>query len=215
MSTRERWIVYPLLFLTLGIALRNQFLPTNLFKAMDLHANEIKANDFTAHTILCDGLVVRDKASCSKIVADQLEVNNLLKSWQFRTADAEIGKLSIADTQGRPVIILGENRDTKSGMIQTLHESGAPQVEIFSNEFGGIVKTSGHLGQVWLGHEAQFFGVFGQFNQIGQPPFPLTPLAPFQSQLPTPKISPTPQINPPEEKKEELKKEEPKPENKK
>ena len=41
MTDRERWIIYPLVFLTLGIALRNQFLPTRRFGAMDLRAGEL------------------------------------------------------------------------------------------------------------------------------------------------------------------------------
>ena len=53
MSTRERWIVYPLLFLTLGIAMRNQFLPTKRMGAVDFMAGEL-----SAQTIHCNNLEV-------------------------------------------------------------------------------------------------------------------------------------------------------------
>ena len=52
MTDRERWIVYPLVFLTLGIALRNQFLPTRQFGAVDLKAGEISAKKSFATTWL-------------------------------------------------------------------------------------------------------------------------------------------------------------------
>jgi hypothetical protein len=40
MSTRERWIVYPLLFLTLGIAIRDKFLPPRILRVQNLLAYE-------------------------------------------------------------------------------------------------------------------------------------------------------------------------------
>ncbi|MBN1396042.1 MAG: hypothetical protein JW959_13550 [Pirellulales bacterium] len=45
MSTRERWIVYPLLFLTLGIAVRNYFLPTGRLAVGDLRAERISCGE--------------------------------------------------------------------------------------------------------------------------------------------------------------------------
>jgi hypothetical protein len=45
MSERERWVVYPLLFLALGVALRDKFVGT------------------TSRTIHCQELVVEDEAS--------------------------------------------------------------------------------------------------------------------------------------------------------
>jgi hypothetical protein len=216
MSTRERWIVYPLLFLTLGIAMRNQFLPTNVFKAMDLRANDIKVNEFTAHTILCDGLVVRDKASCSRIeyksaVGEQMAINGFLKSLQFRSTEAEFGKLAITDEQGQPVVAMQQDQNTKAGVIQTMLANGAPQVQIYSNGSGGIVNTIGHSGQVLvaMGHDGENFGVFAQFPQTGRPQFPITTPSRFQSQPLLPKSTPNTQ---PEEKKDEPKKEEMKPE---
>ena len=220
MSTRERWIVYPLLFLTLGIAMRNQFIPTNIFKAMDLRANDIKANALTAETIRCNNLELMGKVSCSEIefkraLGDQMIVNGFLKSLQFRSAEAEFGKLAVTDEQGKPVIVMLEDPNTKSGAIQTMNANGAPQVQIHSNDSGGIVTAIGHLGQVLvaMGHEGKVFGVFGQYPQQG-PPFLLTSPWPFQTQPTTPKLTPSPAPKtPPEEKKEEPKKEEPKPGN--
>jgi hypothetical protein len=214
MSTRERWIIYPLLFLTLGIAMRNQFLPTKRMGAVDLMAGEL-----TAQTIHCNNLEVKQDQSCANLTFGTAQGNRLeaglVHSQIARSAQAESFELKIIDKKENPIIILLEDPKTKSGTILTLRDNGSPQVQILSNDAGGLVTAFGHTGQVAMGHEGQVFGVFGQFSQVGQPPFPLTPLTPFQSQLSPPKIPSTPQNTPPEEKKEELKKEETKPEDKK
>ena len=50
MSTRERWIVYPLLFMTLGIALRDKIMPPahlgNL--GMQIEAGTVSINNWRA-----------------------------------------------------------------------------------------------------------------------------------------------------------------------
>ena len=223
MSTRERWIVYPLLFLTLGIAMRNQFLPTKRFGAMDL-----KAADITAQTIHCNNLevmqdgIVRNNFGVAQELQFQRARGNAIRadyceSQQSKLGEAEFRKLAITDEQDKPVILLLEDKNTKTGVIQTMRSDGAPQVQIRSNETGGVVTAIGHLGQVLvaMGHEGQAFGVFAQFPQVG-PPFPLTSPWRFQSQPSTPKITPVPvPKEPPEEKKDEPKKEDQKKENQK
>ena len=49
MTTRERWILYPLLFLTLGIAMRDKVIPARL-----------KAWEITANSVSCGRLDVAD-----------------------------------------------------------------------------------------------------------------------------------------------------------
>ncbi len=73
MTDRERWIVYPLVFLTLGIALRNQFLPTRRFGAVDLRAGEI-----SAQKIICNDLVVRQTGECNQLQCEQFQFNEAL-----------------------------------------------------------------------------------------------------------------------------------------
>jgi hypothetical protein len=199
MSPRERWIVYPLLFMTLGIAIRNQFLPTNVVKTMDLQANEL-----TANTIRCNNLQVMDTTRSKglefgsalgdqMLVKNQLIVNDLLKSMRLLAQETAFSKLNITDEQGRPVIVMLEDKNSKSGAIQTMTADGVPQVQILSNKTGGLVLAIGHLGQV-----------LAQFPTVG-PPFMLSP-----SWVP-PKPSVTPNTTPnapPEQKMEKTKKEE-------
>jgi hypothetical protein len=214
MSTRERWIVYPLLFLTLGIAMRNQFLPTRTLGAVDL-----KAGELSAQNIICDSLIVRQEGKCNKLqfldAQGQRLVAGYAESIQSKTGEAEFRRVTVADEQSKPVIIMLEDPNSKSGVIQTMRADGAPQVQIRSNDTGGVVTAIGHLGQVLvaMGHEGQAFGVFAQFPQAG-PPFPLTSPWRFQPPSKTPKLMPSPAPKTsPEEKKEEMKKDETKKDN--
>jgi hypothetical protein len=219
MSTRERWIVYPLLFLTLGIAMRNQFLPTKKFGAMDL-----KAADITAHTIRCDNIEVRqDGIVRNKLLAQDIEFKNAQgdaarakysESIQAKIAELDCRGVTVTDEQGRPVVGMAQNETTKAGVIQTMLPSGAPQVQIFSNGTGGVVTTVGHQGQlqVAMGSFGESFGVFAQFPRTGRPPFPIT--SPFQFPLQTPPQKATPNVAPnpsADEKKEEPKLDQSKP----
>jgi hypothetical protein len=210
MSTHERWIVYPLLFLTLGIAMRNQFLPTRTFGAVDL-----KAGDVTAQKIICNNLVVLQDEKCNSLQFGSARGDRLIagyaQSIQSKSAETECYKLAVTDEQGKPVIVMLEDKNTKTGVIQTMTSGGAPQVQIRSNTTGGIVTAIGHLGQVLvaMGHEGRNFGVFAQFPQVG-PPFPLTSPWRFQAQPTAPKLTPSPAPRTsPEEKQEEPKKDTP------
>lgn len=208
MSTRERWIVYPLLFLTLGIAMRNQFLPTKKFGAMDL-----KAADITAQTIHCGNIDVQQEGVFRGLAAQELKFQiahgdsvraNSSQSLQSKFGEVECRKLEVTDEHEKPVVVLLEDPNTKAGAIQTMLPNGAPQVQVFSNAAGGVVNTIGHLGQVHvaMGQEGELFGVFAQFPQSGRPAFLITSPFQFQLQPPAPKKSPSPE----EKKKEEPKK---------
>jgi hypothetical protein len=180
MSDRERWIVYPLLFLTLGIALRNQFFPTRRFGAVDLRAGEL-----SAQRIRCNELVVNDKADCRDVKFDSAAGNSIRSdradSVRSRTEIAECHALNVLNRKGQSLVMAGEDLSTKSGIFQVSNSSGMPLAQIRPSDSGGLVIAYGHQGKVlvMLGHEGRAFGVFAQYPQIG-PPFPLTPPIPGQ-----------------------------------
>lgn len=198
MSTRERWIVYPLLFLTLGIALRNQFLPTRRFGAVDLKAGEI-----TAQKILCNEIVVMQKGECNQLQCDQLQFNEALgkhirtaglaQCAQLRAGEAEFRAMLVLNSEGKPVVMAAADKNTQSGVIQTMNSIGAPLVQIRATDSGGAVTTARHDGKVLveMGHEGQNFGVFAQLPQAG-PPFPLTSPWRFETKVAAPKPSQSP-----------------------
>jgi hypothetical protein len=210
MSDRERWIVYPLVFLTLGIALRNQFLPTRRFGAVDLKAGEI-----TAQKILCNDLVVMQKGECNQFQCEQFQFNEALgkhirtlglaECVQLKAGEAECRAILVVNTDGKPAILAGTDKNSRSGVIQTMNSNGMPLVQIRATDSGGLVTAVGLGGKVLvsMGEEGQNFGVFAQFPQIGQT-IPLTspwrletkPGVPKPSQTPTP-IAPQQPANPP------------------
>ena len=51
MPTRERWIVYPLLFLALGLAVRDKIIPPTQFRAVAVTTDQLRAR-----RIICDGV---------------------------------------------------------------------------------------------------------------------------------------------------------------
>jgi hypothetical protein len=210
MSDRERWIVYPLVFLTLGIALRNQFLPTRRFGAVDLKAGEI-----TAQKITCNDLFVREIGDCNQLQCQQFQFNEALgkhirtlglaECAQLKAGEAECRAILVVNADGKPAILAGADKNTQSGVIQTMNSNGMPLVQIRATDSGGLVTTVGHDGNVLvaMGEEGQNIGVFAHFPQIGQtlpltPPWRLEtkPGVPKPSQTPTP-IAPLQPANPP------------------
>jgi hypothetical protein len=212
MSTRERWIVYPLLFLTLGIAMRNQFLPTKMLGAVDFRAGELNAQ-----TIRCNNLEVAQDALVhnNAVVLQELQFQrasgNALRtdyaeSRVSRNRETEAKKIVVSDDRDKPVILMVADPNAKAGLIQTMTAGGALQIQIRTNETGGIVTAVGQSGQalVGMGFEGDAFGVFAQTSQSSKP-FLLTPMAPTPS-MTIPNISPTiPLKTEPEGEKEESK----------
>ena len=70
MSTRERWIVYPLLFLTLGTVMRDKFVPQTSLGVESLQCNRLNVQK----VIHCDELHAR-KVDCREMST------NGLKGW--------------------------------------------------------------------------------------------------------------------------------------
>jgi hypothetical protein len=60
MSTRERWIVYPLLFLTLGIALRDKVVPPvhRIVFSQEIRAGNIRCSGIEAKEMELRGATV-------------------------------------------------------------------------------------------------------------------------------------------------------------
>jgi hypothetical protein len=65
MSERERWIVYPLLFLILGIALRDKF---------------GTAKELRAQRVICEKLVVLNKDAEPQVVLDSTEAGGVIRA---------------------------------------------------------------------------------------------------------------------------------------
>ena len=157
MSTRERWIVYPLLFLTMGIAMRDQFLPTRSLGAVDFRAGKISAQE-----IVCDKLVVQQEARSKQLLSEGIQANvvkaGAVDSVQSKSIESGVCRtLFVKNEKGKPVVMLVEDQATKSGAIQTMNANGMPLVQIRPSDVGGLVSTIGHDGKVLvaMGHQGQ------------------------------------------------------------
>jgi hypothetical protein len=207
MSDRERWIVYPLLFLTLGIALRNQFFPTRQFGAFNLRAGEV-----TAQSIRCNQLVVNQEAECREVLKFKNAAGDSVKtgtaeSSHSLTGLAECRILQVVSQEGKPMVVAGEDPNSKSGVLQTQDSRGQKLVQLRAIENGGMVAaySQGEKVLVAIGSADQNPGVYVQYPKLGSPAFLLTPKvrlevkpAPTPSNLKTP-----PEQKPAEEKKKE------------
>ena len=130
MSTRERWIVYPLLFMTLGIALRDKVIPP-------AHLGNL-GMQFEA------GAIMTPRIHCNEL-------------W-------------VNGPNNRPVVVVGSDRNTNAGIVETFTAGGMPQVRLLSSDAGGMVTTVGRAGKLMLilGDTGQNFGVFAELPGLGQ-----------------------------------------------
>lgn len=153
MSTRERWIVYPLLFMTLGIAMRDK-----IYRPSHLGATQVDAGEIAVGRLRCNELQV------ANVVCDRVEARQ-----------SECRALVVNGLDGRPVVVAGADAKNGAGSVETFTAAGLPQVRLLSTDTGGMVSTLGHAGKVILvmGHAGQNFGVFAQVPELG-PPIPLT-----------------------------------------
>ncbi|MCD4728864.1 MAG: hypothetical protein K8R46_14490 [Pirellulales bacterium] len=139
MSTRERWIVYPLLFLTLGVALRDKILPPTRFGGME--------------TVLKAGEIDVRRIRCGEIQAGRAIFN------QLEAGRSQCRELIVVGPDGRPVIAGFADPESHNGTINTFSADGRPLVLLRSTDAGGLVAT--------LNPSGRFSGIMG--NAIPPP----------------------------------------------
>lgn len=154
MSTRERWIVYPLLFLAIGLGLRNKLFPPSHFGGRS--ETVIKAAEIDAKRIRCG---------------------------DFQTDRALIGQtkcreLIVFGPSGRPAIIAATDGRSQNGMLETFAADGRPLVQLRSTEAGGVVVTFGSNGRIVV------FGDTGQPKTDRKADKPLESEQPTESEQP-------------------------------
>jgi hypothetical protein len=148
MSTRERWIVYPLLFLTLGIVMRDKILPRGHLQASDVTAEQIHCSrlqvdqvattaGMSVRSLQCGEGVVSGKMRCGELRTDQvIAVNGLV------VRGIQCGELVVVGPNGRPTVLAGTDSKTNGGLIMTLSPAGAPLVLLQPTDSGGVVRAA-------------------------------------------------------------------------
>jgi len=169
MSTRERWIVYPLLFLTLGIVLRDKFMPLKHLAAVQLQAGEIAVAKIQCNQLEVNELICRNQLEVNQLICHrQLEANEVACK-RLKAVQSECRALLVRGPNGRPVVVAEADSNTQAGTVETFSANGVPQVRLFSTDAGGVVTTIGHLGRVAvaLGHVGPGSGVIAQSPELG------------------------------------------------
>jgi hypothetical protein len=133
MTTRERWIVYPLLFLTLGIALRDKIMPPSLIEAERIRCDRLETDETT-----CQSLTVWGRGNRELI--------------HLGTATNGTGRFEIRGVDGATAVVVGTDSSGRSGVVETLARGGIPQVQLRSTPRGGaiaVIDGQGSVSQVW------------------------------------------------------------------
>jgi hypothetical protein len=159
MSTRERWIVYPLLFLTLGMALREHYGwmldPPSQIAAREIHCERLQIGQMICGQaqvgqIHCDQAEIAQTARVRQMVCDRVEsIQSVCRS------------LFVNGSNGRPVVAAIMDPRNHNGLVEILSANRAPLVQLQSTEGGGMVTTIDQTGKtVLMGCLGKNFGVF-------------------------------------------------------
>jgi hypothetical protein len=143
MSTRERWIVYPLLFLTLGIVMRDKIIPHRNLQVQGIAAEQIRCNQLQVDAALCnrlqsDGVIGAAGVQCGElaIIGPKghptvfLGTDPRTKGGIITSEKVKCGALAVVGPDGHPTVLVGTDSKAKSGLIETFSPGGVPQVRI-------------------------------------------------------------------------------------
>ncbi len=126
MNTRERWTVYPLLFLALGLALRDKIIPPSRFGsfATRLNSGEVAARKIECGELSADHVVCRGASECRVLI--------------------------VQGPRGLPVVGIGPDQKSHNGTIETFTADGRPLIQLQSSDRGGVVALFSHSGKVFI-----------------------------------------------------------------
>jgi hypothetical protein len=116
MSTRERWIVYPLLFLALGTAIKPKLTPP------ETRGPARPVTVLRVDRVECGALSVLGDDDKPRVVARAVEGG---------------GQIHVADNQGRVVVAIRADAETRAGTVETRNENGSAQAAMMSSGTGG------------------------------------------------------------------------------
>jgi hypothetical protein len=155
MTTRERWMVYPLLFLTLGITLRDKVLPPSpRFMRPGVNALNVR----------CVHLECQELIRCVRLECQDLSVTDPNGETRVRVGITpnQAGQIEIYGSDQKMVMVAGADNTGRSGRLQTLAADTTPQVSLHSTDRGGQVATFDRddASQVVLGYDSMGPGTF-------------------------------------------------------
>lgn len=158
MTHRERWTVYPLLFLSLGVALRDKIAPT--FEAEQIRCRAIAVTDAEGDEVLSmqgdpqgGRLAVLDAAGRQIAILGGGSGGAVVSRLQ---AEAVVCRdLAVTNPQDKRVLHLGA-LDDRSGFVE-LHDaqSDLPLVRLGRGQHGGLILKYNEIGLPILLHSSE------------------------------------------------------------
>lgn len=106
MNSRERWTVYPLLFLAIGLAIRAAAVPPERFEAAKVDALETT------------------RLVCREIVVESIDGTVLIH--MGRVVGNGGGRIEIKDEHGVDSIAIGTGPDSRDGVVECSDNDGQP-----------------------------------------------------------------------------------------
>jgi hypothetical protein len=166
MSTRERWIVYPLLFLTLGIVLRDKFVPQRSLRVVELEVENARCNRLEL-----------DRLEAGRIDCQFVKIAGPSGEDRVRmgVAGNDAGMLELCGRDGTRLLVAGADDSGRAGLLETFAGKGIPLVQVRSGDRGGQITTFQRDKKLWLvlAHEELGSGLFA----VQPGPGLLSPLA--------------------------------------
>jgi hypothetical protein len=129
MSDRERWVVYPLLFLAIGMATMNT---AEIQAERQMKKIETKTPEFDS--IRCKELLVVGENDKPRVTLRE-------------ATKQDVGLIMVYNSEGKPVTQLKADNTTGAGLVETASGNGTPQVVLSSNSHGGAVTLFDRVGK--------------------------------------------------------------------
>jgi hypothetical protein len=175
MSTRERWIVYPLLFLALGTAIKPKLVPAERVTCRNLEVvdDELQprirlstaaSDDGEIRIINRDGkavVLLKSGAATQSGLIETLNSHGQVQTAIMSSGSGGDGEIRINNRGGKPVVMLKADAATRAGLIATLNDDGRMQTAMMSSASGGEVAAFdlGERNSVAIGHRDGRFGL--------------------------------------------------------
>ena len=166
MSTRERWVVYPLLFLALGAALRDKFFPPSRFAAHTVWADEMIVGKVCCNYL--EGPEAQHPVAVAKLDVNELTVSEPgghRRAW-LGVMDNQSGHMELYGRGGKLVALLGASPTGESGIMQTMAADGYPQVYLHSSSGWGAITAVGPGQEAFctIGSDGENVGMFARVS---------------------------------------------------
>jgi hypothetical protein len=172
MSNRERWIIYPLLFMALGLALKPNLTVADRLKCRTLICEEIDANRSNVAELNCREATLGELNGTLSRFAN-VEIVGPDGNPRIRMGTGVVvapndkqrlagGLIEIYNANHKKLVDLGSTGDGQSGFVATLAADGSPRSRLGSAGGGAILALHDDQRklELILGHQAAVSGLF-------------------------------------------------------